>query len=401
MVVLSYAAYFFYYFTRKHLGITTNALIESGYSENLIVLTQTGYGVCYAIGQFMSGSLGDRVGPRIALTTGMILSGLASLAFGIFPFMAILAVGLTLDGLFQSTGWPNACKIVAEWVHFKHRGKVMGAWMTCYVFGSLVANMTAAYILGAYGWRHVFLVTGVIVIVVGIVQAMFLINRPEDAGYQIERRKHHDLENLKPGTSAFMLMIKQPIILLLGLAYTGQKFIRYTFFAWLPYYLAQSVLLSNENSAYVANGFEVGGVIGLIVGGILSDKYFSDNKTRLAFFSLLALIGAIFFYIVISKTGGFWGNVCGLALIGFFLFIADSIVSGTAAQDLGGAAHTASATGIVNGIGSMAQPLAGFVPIMLKNTWGWNAVFVCFVCVTVFSAIVLIPVSFRKQVLRE
>jgi len=49
----------------------------------------------------------------------------------------------------------------------------------------------------------------------------------------------------------------------------------------------------------------------------------------------------------------------------------------------------------------MAQPLAGFVPIMLKNTWGWNAVFVCFVCVTVFSAIVLIPVSFRKQVLRE
>ena len=45
MVVLSYAAYFFYYFTRKHLGITTNALIESGYSENLIVLTQTGYGV--------------------------------------------------------------------------------------------------------------------------------------------------------------------------------------------------------------------------------------------------------------------------------------------------------------------------------------------------------------------
>lgn len=398
MVLLSYFAYFFYYFTRKHLGITTNALIESGYSENLIVLTQTGYGICYAVGQFMSGALGDRLGPRIALATGMILSALASLAFGIFPFMGVLAIGMTLNGLFQSTGWPNACKVVAQWVQHRHRGRVMGVWMTCYIFGSLLANITAGYILGHYGWRYVFLVTGAIVIVVGIAQAIFLINKPEDAGYSINQRHPSNKSGEKDTQSSFMLMIRQPTILLLGVAYSGQKFIRYTLFAWLPYYLSSSIMLSNENSAYVSNGFEVGGIIGLIIGGVIGDKYFSENKTRLAFFSLLAMIGALFFYLAISKTGGIGGNALGLACVGFFLYIADSIVSGTAAQDLGGADNTASAAGIINGIGSLAQPLAGFVPIWLKDKWGWDAVFICFICVAIFSSLVLLPVALKKQI---
>ncbi len=398
MVLLSYFAYFFYYFTRKHLGITTNALIESGYSENLIAWTQTGYGVCYAIGQFMSGALGDRLGPRIALAMGMILSAIASLAFGIFPFMGVMAICLTLNGLFQSTGWSNGCKVVSQWVVHKHRGRVMGAWCTCYIFGSLLANITAGYVLGNYGWRQVFLVTGVIVIVVGIVQAIFLINRPEDAGYSVERRESTNTDSERNQKSGFMLMIRQPTIIMLGLAYTGQKFIRYTFFAWLPYYLASSVMLSDEKSAYVSNGFEVGGILGLIIGGFVADKYFRKNKTRLAFFSLLAMVGSLLFYLAISKTGGVWGNVFGLAGIGFFLYIADSIVSGTAAQDVGGADNTASAAGIINGIGSLAQPLAGFVPILLKNKWGWDSVFICFICVTIFSALVLLPISLKKQI---
>jgi sugar phosphate permease len=359
---------------------------------------QTAYGVCYAIGQFLSGALGDRLGPRIALTAGMILSGVATLAFGIFPFIGVLVVALSVNGLFQSTGWPNACKVVSQWVVFRHRGRVMGFWMTCYIFGSMLANVAAGYVLGNHGWREVFLVTGITVIVVGIVQGVFLINRPEDRGYRLERRVSSAPSGGAKG--GFMLMIRQPAVLLLGLAYTGLKFVRYTFFAWCPYYLASKVGLANDDSAYVSNGFEVGGVIGLAAGGWFGDRYFSNNRVRLALVALLGMIAAVLVFRMISAGGGIWGNVAGLAAIGFFLYIADSIVSGTAAQDIGGAESTASAAGIINGIGSTAQLFAGVVPIWLKNTWGWDAVFLSFVALAVFSSLVLLPVARLRSLVK-
>ncbi len=395
MVLLSYFAYFFYYFSRKHLGVATPAMVEVGYSDELIGWVQTGYGICYAIGQFLSGALGDRLGPRIALCAGMILSGIASLAFGIFPFMGVLVVGLSLNGLFQSTGWPNACKVVSQWIAHRHRGRVMGVWMTCYIFGSMAANVAAGYVLGAYGWREVFLVTGIVVIVVGIAQGFFLINRPEDRGYRLERRP--SISGDATVAAGFMLMIRQPSILLLGLTYTGMKFVRYSFFAWSPYYLVTQVGMKNDAAAYVSNGFEIGGVLGLAAGGLIGDRWFRGNRVRLALVALLGMVSAVLLYRAISAGGGIWGNLAGLAAIGFFLYIADSIVSGTAAQDIGGAESTASAAGIINGIGSTAQIFAGIVPIWIKDAWGWDAVFVSFIVLAIFSCLAVLPVAWKRE----
>ncbi len=397
MVVLTYLAYFFYYFTRKHLGVTTSTLVNQGFSEELIGWVQTGYGVCYAIGQFTSGALGDRIGPRLGLSVGMILSAVASMAFGIFPFVGVLAICLTLNGLFQATGWPNCCKVVTLWVSDTKRGRVMGFWLTCYIFGSLAANVAAGYILDHFGWRQVFLFTGLAVLAVGIAQAFFLIGKPENAGYSFGRTDVPAGEEKNQG-EGFMRMIREPAVLLLGFSYTGLKVVRYAFFAWLPYYLATAVGMGDAQSAYVSNGFEVGGVAGLLVGGVVADRLFPKNRCRLAFLSLLGMVAALVAYRMGSATGGLWGNVAGLAVIGFFLYIADAIISGTAAQDIGGAGSAASAAGIINGIGSTAQLFAGFLPIAIKQHWGWDGVFVCFIVLGVISSLIVLPLALRQKV---
>ena len=397
MVVMTYLAYFFYYFTRKHLGVATHALTHAGFSEDLIAAVQTGYGACYAIGQFMSGALGDRVGPRIGLSVGMVLSAIATLAFGIFPFVGVLAICLTLNGLFQATGWPNCCKVVTLWVSHAKRGRVMGFWLTCYIFGSLAANMVAGYILEHYGWRQVFLFTGITVLLIGILQGLFLINRPENAGYSFGDETP-DASAGKSGNEGFSRMIREPAVLLLGFSYTGLKFVRYAFFAWLPYYLATAVGMSDAHSAYVSNGFEVGGVLGLLIGGVVADRLFPENRCRLAFLALLGMVAALMAYRMSSASGGLWGNVAGLAVIGFFLYIADAIISGTAAQDIGGTGSAASAAGIINGIGSTAQLFAGMLPIAIKKHWGWGGVFICFIILGVISSLILLPLALRQKV---
>lgn len=411
MVILTYLAYFFFYFTRKHLSIVTSSLEREGFSLEMIGIVNSCYAVCYMAGQFLSGALGDRKGPRIALCAGMILSGIATAAFGFFPFMAVLAIGYTLNGLFQSTGWPNCCKIMTSWVSERRRGRVMGFWLTCYILGSMLATLFAAYVLEAHGWKAVFLSTGAIVAVIGIAQGIFLINRPEDLGYRFEVEASTDpmadagtaIATAPANTPAtpnggFWKMLRNPAVLLLGFSYFGLKYTRYTLFAWLPFYLEHVAGLTGKVPAQVSNGFEAGGVIGLLCGGFFADRLFPANRCRLAFLAMLGLIAAVTCYRYGHFGSELYLHILGLAGIGFFLYIADSIVSGTVAQDIGGSESAASACGIINGIGSIGQILSGYLPVAISKHFGWNAVFVSFIVFGVLSSVILLPLALRPKV---
>lgn len=399
IILLSFFSYFFYYFVRKNLGVVTPALIEEGvFTEKQIGWAQTGYLFVYMIGQFLSGAMGDKFGPRLLIGVGMFASALVSIGIGLLPFYWILLGLWSLNGIFQSTGWSNNCKLITSWVPHYKRGRVMGIWAMCYVLGSISANFVAGYVMGEYNWQAAFIVTGGMVLVVAVVQAIMLINTPEDVGYTFERRSSEPSDKVD-SSGSFMRMLKNPTILMYGSSYFSLKFIRYTFFTWLPYYLVTSLGYDKSISAYTANSFEIGGVLGIIVGGVLADTLFAKNRGRLAFYGMIGLIISLVGFRMLADAG-FWIVVVALAIVGIFLYIADSLVSGTAAQDVGGAEGAASATGIVNGIGSIGGALSGIVPVYVKDTFGWDGVFILFILLSIVATLVLIPVAMKKEVMK-
>lgn len=104
--MLTYLSYFCYYFGRKYFGIVTPSLIEEGVlTKNQIGLVQTGFLAIYALGQFVCGALGDKLGPKKLIYVGMITSGVATLAIGLFPYFGIVFVAYAINGLAQSSGW--------------------------------------------------------------------------------------------------------------------------------------------------------------------------------------------------------------------------------------------------------------------------------------------------------
>ncbi len=80
------------------------------------------------------------------------------------------------------------------------------------------------------------------------------------------------------------------------------------------------------------------------------------------------------------------------------IHVPDSLPSGNAAQDVGGAESSASATGVVNGIGSLGGILSGILPIWLQQKFGWDAVFILFIVLTIAGILLLIPVALRKEI---
>jgi sugar phosphate permease len=91
-----------------------------------------------------------------------------------------------------------------------------------------------------------------------------------------------------------------------------------------------------------------------------------------------------------------WVNVLLLALIGALLFGPDSLLSGAAAQDAGGLKAAASATGFVNGLGSVGALLQGLIVPLIADHLGWRALFPVLVGMALLAALTLVP-TFRRR----
>ena len=67
----------------------------------------TVYLAAYALGQFVHGNVGDRIGSRRLIGFGMLaVAGICAL-LGFSTATWIFIIAYTLNGFFQATGWPG------------------------------------------------------------------------------------------------------------------------------------------------------------------------------------------------------------------------------------------------------------------------------------------------------
>ena len=86
-----------------------------------------------------------------------------------------------------------------------------------------------------------------------------------------------------------------------------------------------------------------------------------------------------------QRTGAFF------FFIGVFVQGPDSMVSSTAAMDFGTKRGASTATGFVNGIGSLGGILGGYLPGAITTENDWSALFGVLLVGLTMSAIVLLP----------
>ena len=307
------------------------------------------YLVAYAIGQFASGALGNRMGPRLLLLLGMSLSIAANIGFGFANSLESFVVLMALNGLVQATGWSGTVGTMANWFRRSERGTVMGFWATNFQVGGVVANTLAAWAMGQWGFRYSFF-TGAGVLLA--VQAFFIFNQrnsPADLGLPLVDDPHEPKEedgglSRKAWTN----------ILLVGAFYFFVKFIRYSLWSWAPFFLERNFGLKGDEAGYLATIFDLAGVAGVVVTGLLSDKFF---KSRRAGVSLLMMLVMFFSCILLSVGGGVSVTlfaVC-LGLVGFTLYGPDALMSGAGAMDIGSRRGAVLAAGVINGMGSIGS----------------------------------------------
>jgi len=390
---LTWLAYASYYLGRKGFSVVKSTLRHSlGVSERALGLIDTFYLAAYALGLFCSGYVGDRVGARRLITFGLAVSALCCAAFGAMNAALWFGVLFFINGLAQSTGWPGTTGAMAEWTTPQNRGTVMAFWATCYQVGSIVASDFAAYLLRRNGWRAAFFAPAACMLGVALLIFLFLKRggpkRPDATGpaeLDAETRRVAQREALH-----------SPVLWSFGASYFFIKYVRYALLFWLPYYLHGTLGHAVDRAAYVSNAFEAGGIAGVIAIGVLSDRVRSWSRAALSMLSLLGLALALLVCSALPQHD-VWLTVAALALVGALLFGPDALLSGAAAQDVGGAAAAATATGLVNGVGSLGGMLEGLSLPAISAHFGWRAMFPLLAGLALCAALALLPAARRPD----
>ncbi len=379
---LTWLSYASYYFARKNFPVAKRTIERQlGITTAGLAVVDTGYLATYAIGQFAGGWLGDRVGSRRMIGLGMIGSAALCAAFGASSTVSLFALFFGLNGFLQATGWPGNVKAMAAWYGPKERGAVMGFWSTCFQVGPLVATALAAFLLAHAGWRWAFFGPAVWVALVGLGVLLFLREGPQkDATAQ--------KPVVRDVRAASREALRNPVVWLLGLSYFGMKLIRYCIDFWQPYYLEKGLGYAGSTAAYASTAFQFGGIFGAIAIGYVSDRFFPGRRGAVAAVSTVALALSLALYGKVAPLG-LWPNCLAMALVGFCLFGPDSLISGVAAQDLGGPLAAATVAGFINGCGSLGAIAQGALVAGVSNRYGWQAVFQTLMVLAALSSLAL------------
>ncbi|XP_020085071.1 putative glycerol-3-phosphate transporter 1 [Ananas comosus] len=352
----------------------------------------------YALGMYFAGHLGDRLDLRILLTTGMVGTGLFTALFGagywlnIHNFFYFLVVQM-IAGLLQSTGWPSVVAVVGNWFGKSKRGLIMGIWNAHTSIGNISGSLIAAALL-KYGWGWSFVVPGVIIAVIGLIVFLFLPVSPEVGVDEDEVLKYNEKnevaepllggyrEEVKEKAVGFVEAWRIPGVAPFALCLFFSKLVAYTFLYWLPFYISHTEIdgkyLSNTTAGTLSTLFDVGGVVGGILAGHISDRLDARAMTAAGF--MYCAIPALFFYRIYGGISLYW-NIALMFIAGVFVNGPYSLITTAVSADLGthsslngNSRALATVTAIIDGTGSVGAAVGPLLTGYISAS-SWSAVF--------------------------
>jgi len=378
--------------------------------------------LAYAIGLFLSGFIGDRVNLRYMLSIGIGGSAILTFLFGYLwvPLniknKMYFRVLFFLNGLFQSTGWPASVAIMGHWFAKSSSGLVFGLWSSNSNLGNVIGSLLVTAVID-YGFEYGMLLNAIVAFCSALLVFFCLLPHPKDAGIKSddegEVNQNDIVESIEIPTSptnilpdvteettveiiqngqtsttsgdteepkaiSFIEACLIPGVLCYSFAFACLKMVTYAFFFWLPTYLSQHVHFSSKLSDQLSNFYDIGGVLGSIFSGMISD--FIGLRSPVVSFMLLCAILCLYLYDTFGHI--YVVNVTLMVFSGVMLAGPASLICGVISADLGkhdkiqgNKQALATVTGIIDGTGSLGASLGQFVVGLISKYYGWTWVF--------------------------
>lgn len=273
------------YLDRSNLSIAAPALKdEFGLDTVHEGLILSAFGWTYAAMQIPGGWLVDRVSPRVLYAAALILWSAATFFMGFAGSFVILFVLRLAVGALEAPAYPINNRVVTTWFPEKERATAIGFYTSGQFVGLAFLTPVLAWLQHHYGWHMVFVSTGLLGIIWGVL--WYLIYREPR---QFKGANAAEIELIQKGGGVVDLdkrvtEKKAPFNWNdLGLVmsqrklwgvYLGQFCLTSTlwfFLTWFPTYLVKYRGMDFIKSGFLAWVPFLAAFIGVLCSGVLSD----------------------------------------------------------------------------------------------------------------------------------
>ena len=348
--------------------------------------------LAYAIMQFLSGRVIDRIGTKKGFSIAVIWWSIANMMHAFSRGFASLASFRFLLGIGEAANYPAAMKAISEWFPEKEKSKAVGILNMGPGLGAIIAPPLMAWLILSFGWQIAFVVTGAIGFV-WLILWQWIYQTPDkhkrltDEDRALVPKEVIELKSTTNWKEYFRY--KETWGLALSRFVSDGAF--YFFIFWLPNYLADVKhfdLVQIGMFAWIPFlASDIGSFVGGWTGSKLIDNGMSLDRSR----KLVIWIGAIFVLPVLACV--FVDSAAiAIALISFALFSTQFKQSSlfTLPIDLFPSKYAASVWGITGSAGSFGAML--FTPFIgwLVDHISYTPVFVIVSMLHILSAIIVI-----------
>ncbi|XP_060592081.1 glucose-6-phosphate exchanger SLC37A2-like isoform X1 [Ruditapes philippinarum] len=187
-----------------------------------------------------------------------------------------------------------------------------------------------------------------------------------------------DIDHKKDEAISLFKALMIPGVIEFSLCLFFAKLVSYTFLFWLPKYISYKTSYDAEVAGDLSTLFDVGGIVGGITAGLISD--FTRGRASTCCVMLLLAAPMMFLY---NEYGSInYAHSVGLLLIcGFFVNGPYALITTAVSADLGthkslkgNSRALASVTAIIDGTGSIGAAIGPLLTGVISPT-GWNNVF--------------------------
>ncbi|MGC1305107.1 MAG: MFS transporter [Caulobacteraceae bacterium] len=405
-VVLGFivAAYMITYLDRVLLAAATPSIQkEFGFSLQTMGWVLGCYQLAYALFQIPGGWLGDRLGPRVALT-GVVVWWSAFTAFTALTWSAMsMGVCLFLFGMGEAGAFPISTRALSRWVLPAERGFAQGITHAGSRLGGALTPFVAVLLITSFGWRSPFFSFAVLGVIWALAWFRFYRNTPGEhpAVNPAERdRIAQGLGSVPPGRrkEPWGQILSNPQMWLLSAMYFCYGYAITMFLAWFPKYLNAARHLDLKHMGMYASLPLLAGLVGDICGGMCSDMILKRTGNLKLARRIMAVVGFGLTAVAIPAavqaqaplvSVGFFG----LAVFGLELTVG---VSWAMALDVG-AEFAGSVSAVMNTSGNIGAFLAAVVTSYVVKAAGWGAAFWVVAGLAVVAALLHLTIDASRR----
>lgn len=368
--------YALYYFVRKNLSVAMPAMEQDGISKGQLGMFLTAHGLLYGVSKFANGIIGDRVNARWFMPIGLAFCALINILFGLSA--TVLAFGLlwAINGWFQGIGYPPCARLMTHWFPPHQLATKMGTWNISHSLGAGIVVVMCGYLV-PYNWRLCFFVPAAFALVGAAWLAIVLRDTPESLGMPpIEGTDHSDTHVGSLGSTLQRLVFANPYIWVLSIANFFVYSVRYGILDWGPTFLKQARGIDLSHATWLVAAYEISGLLGMLVGGWITDRVFGGRPARACFFYMIFCTVALLLFWMLPNQ--WWlTSTALLCMAGFFVYGPQSLI-GTAAANLATKRAAAAAVGLTGVFGYLSTVVTGVGIGSLVDEHGWDAGFLVF-----------------------